>query len=106
MDIRIDSIQPFAEGLAFGSVGPYERLKGVARGTLDPEHHQHSRDTRLSLRERYRSLDDYVTEVQACVDRLVAERLLLLPGDAVAYVEAARAAPEFAPVRAAAAAAK
>jgi hypothetical protein len=48
-------------------------------------------------------LDDYVTEVQACVDRLVAERLLL-PADAVAYVEAARAAKEFAPPVAAAAA--
>jgi Alpha/beta hydrolase domain len=62
-----------------------------------------SGDTRLSLQERYRSLDDYVTEVQACVDRLVAERLLLL-ADAVAYVEAARTAKEFAAVQVAAAA--
>jgi Alpha/beta hydrolase domain len=62
-------------------------------------------DSRLSLQERYRSLDDYVTEVQACVDRLVAERLLL-PADAAAYVETARAAAEFAAARSAAAAAK
>ena len=64
-----------------------------------------SGDARPSLQERYRSLDDYVTEVQACVDRLVAERLLL-PADAVAYVEAARVAKEFEPARLAAAAAK
>ncbi len=36
MDIRIDSIEPFAEGRTFGKVGAYERLKGVARGQLDP----------------------------------------------------------------------
>jgi hypothetical protein len=36
MDISINSIEPFAEGRTFGKVGPYERLKGVARGELDP----------------------------------------------------------------------
>src|SRR6185503_13865850 len=40
MDIRIDSAQSFADGMAFGKAGPYERLKGVARGTLDPNHPQ------------------------------------------------------------------
>jgi hypothetical protein len=50
-------------------------------------------------------LDDYVAMVQACVDRLVAERLLL-PADATAYVESASAAKEFAAARVAAAAAK
>lgn len=38
MDIRIDSSTPFADGHAFGDIGPYERLKGVVRGTLDPQH--------------------------------------------------------------------
>jgi hypothetical protein len=42
MDIRIDSVQSFAEGTAFGKAGPYERLKGVARGTLDPNHPQNT----------------------------------------------------------------
>ncbi len=42
MDIRIDSILPFAEGHAFGKTGPYERVKGVARGTLDPSSPQNS----------------------------------------------------------------
>ena len=36
MDVRIDSIEPFVEGRSFGKVGSYERLKGVARGQLDP----------------------------------------------------------------------
>jgi hypothetical protein len=36
MDIRVNSIESFAEGHAFGKVGPYERLKGVACGELDP----------------------------------------------------------------------
>lgn len=42
MEIRIDSVQTFAEGRAFGNVGAYERLKGVARGTLDPQNPQNS----------------------------------------------------------------
>ena len=42
MDIRIDSTQPFAEGRAFGNVGSYERLRGVARGTLDPKNPQNT----------------------------------------------------------------
>jgi hypothetical protein len=62
-------------------------------------------DERPSLEERYASRDDYVARVKACADKLVAERLLL-PADAVAYVEAARGAAEFAPFHAAAAAAK
>lgn len=42
MDIRIDSAKPFADGHAFGEAGPYERLKGVVRGTLDPTHPQNT----------------------------------------------------------------
>jgi hypothetical protein len=60
-------------------------------------------DERRSLEARYRSLDDYVAQVRACAEKLVAERLLL-PADAEAYVQAAKAAPEFAPPAAAAAA--
>ena len=60
---------------------------------------------RLSLEERYRSLDDYVAQVQACVDQLVAERLLL-PADAVAYVEAAKACEAHSRHRSPSAAAK
>lgn len=62
-------------------------------------------DTRLSLEERYGSLDDYVGKMKAYCDRLVAERLLL-PADAKAYVDAARACKDFAAIAAPDAAAK
>ena len=52
MDIRIDSVQSFAEGQAFGNAGPYERLKGVARGTLDPQNPQNSCIVDLDKAER------------------------------------------------------
>ncbi len=61
--------------------------------------------SRRSLAERYRSLDDYVAQVQACVDKLVAERLLL-PADAEAYVAAAKASDAFRPASLPSAAAK
>ena len=36
-EIRIDAAEPFAEGQSFGAVGAYERMRGVAKGELDPE---------------------------------------------------------------------
>ncbi len=36
VNIEITSREPFAEGAAFGSVGAYERITGVARGEVDP----------------------------------------------------------------------
>ena len=33
---RIDAVEPFIDGHAFGAVGPYERVKGIAKGELDP----------------------------------------------------------------------
>jgi hypothetical protein len=36
-EIRIDAIEPFAGGYAFGEAGPYVRIKGVAKGELDPK---------------------------------------------------------------------
>jgi hypothetical protein len=62
-------------------------------------------DERPSLEARYRSQDDYVAQVQACVDRLVAERLLL-PADAAAYVNAAKTSTAFRPPTLSSAAAK
>src|SRR5437763_1542467 len=35
-DISITDIADFADGHEFGAAGPYVRVKGVARGTLDP----------------------------------------------------------------------
>ena len=35
--VRIDKVEPFAGGQAFGATGAYERVIGVAKGELDPE---------------------------------------------------------------------
>ncbi|HJU15326.1 MAG TPA: alpha/beta hydrolase domain-containing protein [Stellaceae bacterium] len=34
--LRIDAVEPFAEGRSWGETGPYERVRGVVLGTLDP----------------------------------------------------------------------
>src|SRR5215469_8086852 len=36
--LQIDRIEPFADGMAFGTVGSYVRLVGTAYGELDPQH--------------------------------------------------------------------
>ncbi len=36
VSIRIDRVEPFANGAIFGAAGAYERVAGVARGELDP----------------------------------------------------------------------
>ncbi len=36
LEIRITAVEPFAEGQPFGEAGPYQRVKGVAKGELDP----------------------------------------------------------------------
>ena len=36
VDIQIDAIEPFAEGRAFGDAGSYLRIKGIAKGEIDP----------------------------------------------------------------------
>jgi hypothetical protein len=41
-EIRIDSIEPFANGHAFAGVGAYEKIKGVAKGELDPKSPQNA----------------------------------------------------------------
>ncbi len=44
--------EPFAEGMAFGEVGPYEKLVGVARFTVDPKHVRHRDIVDLDLAPR------------------------------------------------------
>lgn len=34
--LNIHSVVPFADGMAFGDVGPYERVVGIATGEIDP----------------------------------------------------------------------
>jgi hypothetical protein len=36
VEISIDAVEPFAGGQAFGEAGPYLRIKGVAKGEIDP----------------------------------------------------------------------
>ena len=36
IEINIAAVEPFAEGKTFGEAGAYVRVRGVARGVLDP----------------------------------------------------------------------
>jgi hypothetical protein len=36
LEVRIDAVEPFAEGRAFGEAGRYLRIRGTAKGELDP----------------------------------------------------------------------
>ena len=36
VEIKVDAVEPFAEGQAFGEAGSYLRISGVAKGALDP----------------------------------------------------------------------
>jgi len=36
VDIQIDAIEPFADGQAFSEAGSYLRIRGIARGEIDP----------------------------------------------------------------------
>src|SRR5262245_3002511 len=36
-EIRIDSVEPFADNASFGVAGPYVRIKGIAMGELNPK---------------------------------------------------------------------
>jgi hypothetical protein len=36
LEIKITTVEPFADGQAFGGAGSYRRIRGVAKGELDP----------------------------------------------------------------------
>ena len=36
VEIQIDTIEPFADGQTFGEAGSYLRIKGIAKGDIDP----------------------------------------------------------------------
>ncbi|MBO0738051.1 MAG: hypothetical protein J2P48_15990, partial [Alphaproteobacteria bacterium] len=36
VEIEIDAIEPFADGKAFDTIGSYVRIKGIAKGEIDP----------------------------------------------------------------------
>ena len=35
-EIHVTALEPFAAGASFGDSGPYERVRGTYKGTLDP----------------------------------------------------------------------
>src|SRR5262245_54030580 len=41
-ELKLGAPEPFVEGHAFGETGAYVRLKGVARGELDPKAPEHA----------------------------------------------------------------
>jgi len=71
---------PKDECSAMGSFIPFAKSKAERIRAGDP---------RASLEERYETHGRYVKEVEAAAERLVSEGLLL-PEDAIAYVEAAK----------------
>src|SRR5260370_21484269 len=36
VEIKIETVEPFADGQAFGNAGSYLRVKGIAKGEIDP----------------------------------------------------------------------
>ena len=36
IEIKIDTMERFADGQAFGEAGSYLRIKGIAKGEIDP----------------------------------------------------------------------
>jgi alpha/beta hydrolase family protein len=42
IELKLGTPEPFVEGRAFGETGTYVRLKGVARGELDPKAREHA----------------------------------------------------------------
>ncbi len=63
---------------------------------VDKAARESSGDPRPSIAERYKGGADYIAKVQAVVDQLLAERLIL-PEDAARYIERARREPRVAP---------
>ena len=63
-EIRIDSVEPFANGHAFGDAGAYVRIKGVAKGELDPKSPQNAVIVDLDKAPRNaRGMVEYETDI-------------------------------------------
>jgi hypothetical protein len=62
-EIKIDTIEPFADGQPFGEAGSYERVTGIARGELDPQSPQNQPIADLDKAPRNaRGLVEYETD--------------------------------------------
>src|SRR2546430_7919438 len=50
--LEIKTCSPFAQGIAFGDVGPYEQLDGTVHFAVDPDHPSNAGITDLQLAPR------------------------------------------------------
>src|SRR5437870_3214346 len=63
-EIRIDTVEPFADNHAFGKAGPYVRIKGVAKGELDPKAAENASIVDIEKATRNaRGLVEYETDI-------------------------------------------
>jgi Alpha/beta hydrolase domain len=63
-ELRLDSPEPFAGGHRFGEAGAYERIRGTAKGELDPAAPENKIIVNLDKAERNaRGLVEYETDV-------------------------------------------
>src|SRR5258706_3558774 len=61
--VRVDRTEPFADGVAFGASGAYERVVGVARGEVDPRDRANAGIVNLDRAPRNpRGLVEYETD--------------------------------------------
>jgi hypothetical protein len=72
VDLRIENRTPYADGAAFGQVGPYERIDGVLEFAVDPTHTANGQIVDLGLAPR---------EADGLV-HFIADLTLLQPVDA------------------------
>src|SRR5271167_185795 len=63
IEIQVNAVEPFAEGQPFGEAGPYLRIRGVAKGELDPAAPQNRVIVDLDkVRRNARGLVEYETD--------------------------------------------
>src|SRR5215471_11844726 len=63
-EIRIDAVEPFADSHAFGAAGPYVRIKGIAKGEIDPKAPENAAIVDLDKAARNaRGMVEYETDI-------------------------------------------
>ena len=68
--LQIDRIEPFADGMAFGTVGSYIRMIGTAYGELDPQHPRNAVIVNLAKAPRNaRGCVEYAADVHHATHR-------------------------------------
>src|ERR1700757_1431240 len=63
IEIKIDAMEPFAAGQTFGDAGSYQRIKGIAKGEIDPAAPQNGGIADLDkARRNARGMIEYETD--------------------------------------------